>query len=266
MPFFARELLSFPGVQWEPRDLRYPSGNLLKESMILTARLLSLSLLLCASALLSACAENSNSDDNQVVPTIYYKPTLQTASATQCSSSDIQNVTSVTGKVLETLCEADYKNCVLQGSCFIVDKRGEKKSYNVHSRREGTIRFSQVNLEKCRYGFGVSNTCLDPYFSVAADLTFYKLGDVIFVPRLVGVPLPTGEVHDGFLVVRDKGGGIIGINRFDFYTGFINHKSAENIFSRLGFSDRQSRFDFRKATEFEARETRSKRNYPYLPL
>lgn len=34
--------------------------------------------------------------------------------------------------------------------------------------------------------------CLDPYFTVAADLNFYKLGDVIFVPQFVGEVMPDG--------------------------------------------------------------------------
>ena len=59
--------------------------------------------------------------------------------------------------------------------------------------------------------------CLDPYYSVAADLDIYKLGTVVYVPSFVGVLLPSGVNHDGYFVVRDSGSSIKGYGRFDFF-------------------------------------------------
>lgn len=213
---------------------------------------------------LVSCAQDSTSDDNQVIPTIYYKPTFTTVAA-KCSASEATPLLSTQGKPLAYLCPKDFDHCVLQGSCFIQGKDAKKVSFNVHSRQDGVIRFVKTDVERCPFGLGAGNVCLDPYFSVAADLNYYELGDVIFVPRLVGVILPTGETHDGYLVVRDKGGAIKGINRFDFFTGFLSPRDEQNIFSQLGFGDKKNRFDFRKATETETQRVRQQRAYPHLP-
>lgn len=58
---------------------------------------------------------------------------------------------------------------------------------------------------------------LVPYRSVAADRRF-KLGTRIYVPSLVGMKLPDGSVHDGCVVVHDRGGGVKG-RHIDLYVG-----------------------------------------------
>jgi len=204
----------------------------------------------------------SKSTDGGLTPTIYYKPTVQQKNA-KCSSNSLRDLLSPDGHTLATLCPDDYKSCLMQGSCFVVD--GEKVlSYNYHSTKEGVPRFIPVDLDKCPYGYGVRSSCLDPYFSVAADLKYYSPGDVIFIPRLIGAVMPNGEVHDGYLIVRDSGGGIVGEARFDFFTGFFSHLAKENTLAHLGFGDPKNRFEFRRATEEEAQEVRARRNYPGL--
>lgn len=209
---------------------------------------------------LAACAQDSGSDG--MVPTIYYKPTF--SSQKNCAASDVKNLLSTQGKKLNSLCEKDFDQCALQGSCFIQDEQGKKISYNVHSRQDGILRFVQTDVERCPYGLGASNICLDPYFSVAADLSLYKLGDVIYVPRVDGIRLPNGEIHDGYFIVRDKGGAIKGINRFDFFTGELSPKDENNVFAQLGFGDKSNRFDFRKAKDLETRRVLQQRGYPNL--
>jgi 3D (Asp-Asp-Asp) domain-containing protein len=211
---------------------------------------------------LAACAQDSGSDDSRIVPTIYYKPTF--SNTNHCASRDVKELLTTQGKTIGRLCEKDFDQCALQGSCFIQDENGNKISYNVHSRQDGILRFVQTDSERCPYGLGASNICLDPYFSVAADLTYYELGDVIYVPRLAGITLPDGQVHDGFLVIRDKGGAIKGINRFDFFTGELSPKNENNVFAQLGFADKSNRFDFRRASDIETRRVRQQRGYPNL--
>ncbi|MNL34732.1 3D domain protein [compost metagenome] len=97
---------------------------------------------------------------------------------------------------------------------------------------------------------------------MAADLKIYKPGDVIFVPRLVGVTMPTGEVHDGFLIVRDRGAAIVGVSRFDFFTGFEGLRNPANIMVRMGFANKANKFEFRMATEEEAKAIRERQGYP----
>ncbi|MEK2644226.1 murein transglycosylase [Bdellovibrio sp. BCCA] len=210
----------------------------------------------------AGCAVSKNSDGMSLNPTIYYKPTIH-QNKTKCSANALRDLLSPDGQVLVTLCESDYKQCLLQGSCFIEDD-GKITSYNYYSTKEKIPRFIEVDLNSCPYGYGVRNSCLDPYFSAAADLKYYNAGDVIFIPRLVGAVMPNGEVHDGYIVIRDSGGGVLGANRFDFFTGFFNHLAKQNTLARLGFGDPKNRFEFRLASKAEAQAARARRNYPRL--
>lgn len=209
-----------------------------------------------------SCAGPQSSDSSLLIPTIYYKPTIH-QNKNKCASNALKDVIDPEGKRLTTLCESDYKQCLRQGSCF-VESDEELISYNYHSTKEGLPRFVIVDLKKCPYGYGVRDSCLDPYFSVAADLSIYKPGDVIFIPRLVGAVMPNGEIHDGYLVIRDAGGGVTGASRFDFFTGFLDHHQKANVMARLGLGDPQNRFEFRVATQEEAAAARERRNYPSL--
>lgn len=224
--------------------------------------LMLLSLLFVSSTLISCAAPKTTSDSGGMTPTIYYKPTIHLGK-TKCATSHLREILSPEGVTLATLCDSDYRACLMQGSCFVEDE-GVLTSYNYHSTKEGVARFIITDLKKCPYGYGVNSVCLDPYFSVAADLKIHKVGDVIYVPRLVGVEMPNGEVHDGFLVIRDAGGSINGSHRFDFFTGFLNHKDKKNPMARLGFGDPRSRIHYRLATESEAAAARTRRGYPGL--
>lgn len=169
-------------------------------------------------------------------------------------------------KLLTRMCQADFNNCVMQGACYVHDEAGRFRSFNYYARgADGIPRFKEVDLSKCPYGYGMRNACLDPYFSVAADLAVYKMGDVIFVPQIVGELMPDGEVHDGYFVIRDAGAAIKGANRFDFYTGLTRPYVPENPFHRLGFANIKNSFAFRLADEAEARSVREKRAYPRIP-
>lgn len=194
-------------------------------------------------------------------PTIYYKPTVY-LDKTTCND-DIVDMVSPEGAVLISLCGRDYRNCLMQGACFVYDEDGRFRSFNYYARGEDDVpRFKEVSLKKCPFGFGVRNSCLDPYFTVAADLTIYKSGDVIFVPKVVGVQVPTGDVHDGFFIIRDRGGAITGPFRFDFFTGFEGIRDWSNIFARMGFGNKNNSFEFRMATPEEAQAVRERQGYP----
>jgi 3D (Asp-Asp-Asp) domain-containing protein len=211
-----------------------------------------------------SCAQTKvmEGDADLLSPTIYYKPTVH-FDAAKCSQEQLKDMLSPEGKVLTTICQVDFDRCLIEGSCF-VDKAGSVRSFNYHSRIKDIPRFTEVDLRKCPFGYGVNSTCLDPYYTIAADLSIYKVGDVIFVPRLVGAPMPDGSTHDGFMVIRDRGARIIGQGRFDFFTGFYNHASKDNIIARLGFGDSYARFDYRVATDEEAQAARVRRGYPGL--
>ena len=76
--------------------------------------------------------------------------------------------------------------------------------------------------------------------------------------------MPDGELHDGFFIIRDSGARIQGPSRFDFFTGFYSHKAKENILARLGFDDKDNKFEFRIATDEEAISAKHRRCFPGL--
>lgn len=201
---------------------------------------------------------------SQLSPTIYYKPVIH-VNPEACLNEELVPMLTLENKVLTNMCPKDFRNCLMQGACYVTDSEGRFRSFNYVRRAEdGSPRFAEINTGKCPFGLGVRNVCLDPYYSVAADLSIYKLGDVIFVPRLVGQMMPDGLLHDGFLVIRDAGAAIKGPSRFDFYTGFTGPWVPENTLRKLGFSESRNLFDYRMATPEEAAQVRENTGYPAL--
>lgn len=215
---------------------------------------------------LSGCGQSKTVHDERaagLIPTIYYKPVVKTEDD-KCSSNDLVDMKDDQGKVLATLCNPTYKNCLLQGSCYVISK-GVTKMIGYGGLKKGAYTFVEVDYNRCPYGWGVKEICLDPYYSIAADLAYFKAGDVIYVEKIAGTVLPTGEIHDGYLIVRDEGGGITGPARFDFFTGLLDHRSKKNPFAKLGFGDPDNRFQFRIVTGDEAAGVLKRRNYPGIP-
>jgi len=199
-------------------------------------------------------------------PTIYYIKTIDPEQ--KCDTK--KTIYSVEGKSLAKVCSEAYKSCVIEGTCAILTKSPppteSTKDEGSSSASAPAPLFSAVDEHKCPWGYGVSAICLDPYFTVAADLEFHKAGEVIFVDKLKGVKLPTGEVHSGFLIVRDKGGAIKGANRLDFFTGVLTYRDERNPFTPVGFSSKTNKFEYRRATQEESDHFRKERNYPGIPL
>lgn len=198
-------------------------------------------------------------------PSIYYIQTIDLDK--NCKTK--KNIVDEKGNVLFQVCKENYKTCVIEGTCALADGEEDSDSVSlinfVRQDKAGRNLFKEVNTEKCPYGLGVQNTCLDPYYTVAADLRFNKVGDVLFIPKLKGTILPNGEIHQGFMIVRDRGGAIKGAHRFDFYTGFQHYLNPENPLFDLGFSNPNNKIEYRKANPIEAAEFKKLRNYPYIP-
>ena len=108
--------------------------------------------------------------------------------------------------------------------------------------------------------------CVDPFYSVAADLKIYNLGDVIYLPAVRGVVLPNGEIHDGYFIVRDAGGGSEGEGRFDFFTGLYTSSTLNNPFTKLKLNGLQTFPEYVLIEGAQADQMRQQRNFPLLPL
>jgi hypothetical protein len=222
-----------------------------------------LSLFLVFSFLILGCSGSRGEFLPLVIPTIYYKPIIYKAKES-CVNSELRDLVDEEGKVLISLCKSSYDNCLMQGSCFVVE--GERtRAFNFTKKKDGIYRFAEGKEARCPYGYGVLAICLDPFYSVAGDLTVHKAGDVIYIPKLVGVQLPDGSRHNGYLIIRDEGGAIVGEDRFDFFTGFLGPYDQNNVFAELGFGDKNRRFGYQKVNEETAKVIREYRNYPNIP-
>ncbi|RYZ80688.1 MAG: murein transglycosylase [Proteobacteria bacterium] len=213
--------------------------------------------------ILVGCAKESGPTLPVITPTVYYKPVIDMKKM-KCTANETRDILDDENKILVTLCSKEYSNCLLQGSCYVVE--GVKmRSFVFTNKKDGILRFTERRENRCPYGYGVKNICLDPFYSVAADANFHQAGDVIYVPGLVGLSLPDGTQHNGFLIVRDEGGAILGEHRFDFFTGFYGAYDKGNVFTQAGLSEKKNKFGYQKMNEAIAQKVREFRNYPNIP-
>lgn len=168
------------------------------------------------------------------------------------------------GKRLLKVCKRTAFACGLQGTCSVIQD-SRTYAYNVIGRFGGQDRFFEIEEEGCRFGYGVRSSCLDPFYTVAADLSIYKPGEVIFVPGVVGAVLPDGSKHSGYFVVRDRGRRIKGRGRFDFFSGFLSWNDSRNPFKRLGLGDVRTNIPYFKVQGPTASSVLTHRAFPRLP-
>lgn len=120
---------------------------------------------------------------------------------------------------------SDKGACKMNGSCL----------------KNGHIVRPNGKLNECRgldgdLSANGAGGCLTAFFSVAADLRHYRVGDIIYMPDIYegDLTVPSGKRHPGFFIVQDTGGAIKGAGRFDFYTGTAGLNDSRNIFGGAG--------------------------------
>lgn len=199
-----------------------------------------------------------------IKPTVYYFPVFN-EDKDLCDKGDVKTLHGVNGEKIMNVCPNTLAACGLQGSCAIIQK-GVRRSFNISDRVNGVDRFFEMTNKECPYGYGVKSSCLDPFYTLAADMDIYKAGDVIFIPSVVGLKLPDGSTHNGYFIVRDQGRGINGKGRFDFYSGFLSWRDAKNPFRKLGFDDTKTAVPYQKIVGDKAEQILRSRSYPRLPV
>lgn len=202
-----------------------------------------------------------------LIPGVHSIKILPEAGIEGCASDQVTPVLDAHDSAIVQLCHRSYKACLLDGGCEVVTASGKVMiSFEKYDAQKGHSYFSKVDTDRCPYGLGVQEVCIDPYFSVSADRTQAKLGDVIFVPALVGVKLPTGETHNGYLIVRDFADGNTGSVRgvMDIQVGPVAIDSS-NILSQMGFEHARRHFEYRLVTGTEAQNVLKNRNFPLIP-
>jgi 3D (Asp-Asp-Asp) domain-containing protein len=140
--------------------------------------------------------------------------------------------------ISEPLTQRDWCRAVLQGSVSIAGSGGGVRHYaymdadgpeqtdcdsHLGGLSEGVrlasrrARFREMRDER---GCGVRQDPLLPYRTIAADPSRLPLGSVIFAPDLRGRAFAfagSAYVHDGFLIVADRGGAVKG-EQIDLFT------------------------------------------------
>ncbi|WP_437591021.1 3D domain-containing protein [Sorangium sp. So ce1000] len=78
--------------------------------------------------------------------------------------------------------------------------------------------FERLDPRRFPYGRGATGRPITPLRTVAVDSSVIPLGTSLFVPELVGLPLPGGGLHDGCFVAEDRGIKVVG-RQIDVFTG-----------------------------------------------
>ncbi|MEN0059406.1 MAG: 3D domain-containing protein [Bdellovibrio sp.] len=196
-------------------------------------------------------------------PTVYYF-VIKDEDKKPCDEDEKTSLIDAQGKKLLTVCRETLDACLMQGSCGVKQK-GKTQTFNVMGRYEGQDRFFRIDQEECRFGYGVRSSCLEPFYTLAADLSIYTPGEVIYIPAVVGLELPDGSKHDGYFVIRDKGRGIKGRGRFDFFTGHYSWNSSKNPFKQLGLGSVKTNIPYFRVRGEVAKKVLERRAYPTLP-
>ena len=167
-------------------------------------------------------------------PTMYY---IANEAKTECAGryngsdydgSEVSDVLTPAGDLIAKVCTRFFKVLSMEGTGIISDRGQGELTVNW----AGNYRFKI--MDKCVYGEGVKGLCLIPYHTIAADLTVYPVGTIIYIPRAEGLILPNGKTHNGYFIVRDTGGAFRGIGpkRVDLFVGA--EEDRDNVFSRVG--------------------------------
>lgn len=196
-----------------------------------------------------------------ITPTIYYFAVIN-EDENQCPKDS--PIVNREGETLISVCKSTLEVCSEEGSCGII-QNGKKRSFNIIGHIDGKKRYFETTQDECKFGYGVSSSCLDPFYTLAADLRIYKSGDVIFVPAIKGLVLPDGSKHSGYFIIRDKGTGIVGKGRFDFFSGFYSWRSSQNPFKKIGLGSTKTRIPYFKIRGSKAKATLKSRAFPKLP-
>lgn len=215
-----------------------------------------------------AMAEMRSSDPGSM----YGISTVKAADST-CAVKDLKRVFSADGKIILRLCKPEYKRCAFEGACIVENSQGERVtlSYERFNTEKNRSEFTKVTYKNCSYGLGsgrlnetkAGNACLIPYVSVSADALEYKLGDVIFVPGLVGVTLPTGTTHDGYLIVGDYAALDLGTGDATFAL-FTGAEHQPQFIKDLNLFDEEHSFKFEKVSGEEAAKIRKDKGFRVL--
>ncbi|APR85742.1 Hypothetical protein A7982_11091 [Minicystis rosea] len=120
--------------------------------------------------------------------------------------------------------QAFHDQVCVQGSGRLVT--GETVSFakrdcacaSICPRTGQKICFERLDPKTFPHGRGAAGKPIRPLRSVAVDPSVIPLGTAIYIPEIVGLPLPEGGTHDGCFVAEDRGLKVVG-RHIDVFTG-----------------------------------------------
>lgn len=137
----------------------------------------------------------------------------------------------VTGKLIANVSKSFHEDLDIEGTGRLLDGR----ILNVANYVNGVWDYKVLSGDA--YGLGILGHNLHPYRSVAVDFVHLckqagydfcslpvvevrkrLIGALMYIPRLRGIPLNNGSVHDGFVCAQDIGGAIQ-FDRIDLFVG-----------------------------------------------
>lgn len=126
----------------------------------------------------------------------------------------------------------DRRDCInIEGSCivgkYLYAWAGKKKPWGKrYIRSKVPFKFGQGS-GKSYYN---KHNALDPCRTLAADVSLYPIGTVIYIPSMEGKICPqNNQPVDGCFIVGDVGEAIKGQGRFDLFTGeCVNYNKRTN--------------------------------------
>ena len=153
----------------------------------------------------------------------FYRILDESADEWDNSEEATASLLTLDGDLIKWVAPAFKHQLEIEGSGRLSDRR----IVNIERKVDGEARYSVVR--NAPFGLGDHGYKLVPFRTLAVDPQIIPLGTVLYLPDLVGIKLPSGEVHDGFVFAHDTGAGIAG-NRIDVFVGFEN--DVDNTLTR----------------------------------
>ena len=155
----------------------------------------------------------------------FYRTLNESADEWQSDESLSEPILAMNGKELEKVRPAFKHQLDIEGSGRLRDGR----VVNFATKRDNTWRYFVVKDND--FGVAANGDALVPFRTIAVDPSVIPLGTVLYIPELVGIKLPDGTTHDGYVLAHDTGQGILG-NRIDVFVGY--EVDVDNTLTRSG--------------------------------
>jgi hypothetical protein len=123
------------------------------------------------------------------------------ASAEWPREQPVEPLVTADGRLIARVAPAFRRQLDAEGTARLRDGR----VVSLDQKVDGQFRYLVV--ANAPFGIGAPGYKLLPYRTVSANPKRVRLGAVLYLPALIGIKLPNGEIHDGFCFVHDTNDG-----------------------------------------------------------